>query len=200
MRWTSLLLGALAVATPGLNGCSRPQPQNGQAASEAAPTNQPATNSADAASIEPELPPFEAPELNEADSAPRPTTGGDGSEIMLNPLSPAEIKAAKLQGELACSFETAGVQLLVARGNAASAERSQGVVKVGDYVEEIGAPGGYNAMVKGTRFDGKGKSIRVYVSGPPQGGGESPPRFASLTYDRADGAKRTFKGYWTCGP
>jgi len=37
-------------------------------------------------------------------------------------------------------------------------------------------------------------------TGPAEGGAESPPRPATLTYQRADGASRVFQGLWTCGP
>jgi hypothetical protein len=40
----------------------------------------------------------------------------------------------------------------------------------------------------------------VKVTGEPTEGGESPPRPATLTYDRADGAQRDWQGEWRCGP
>lgn len=55
-------------------------------------------------------------------------------------------------------------------------------------------------MLRGTLFSGKGKTITIEVTGPATGGGESPPNPATLTYDRADGAKRQFIGQWQCGP
>jgi hypothetical protein len=129
------------------------------------------------------------------------TIGGDGSQITLDPLSRTDVAAAKLEGELGCSFaQSSGSPILVAMGNVASAKRSQGVVKVAGYVEEIGAPGGFDAMTKGTSFAGKGKTIRIAITGAATGGGESPPKPATLTYDRADGAKRVIAGNWTCGP
>jgi len=184
----------------GIGGCAPASRDEGNnAAGAAADSNSGAA--INAAEAEASLPPLaEAPASEPEQSEPETTSGGDGSEIVLGPLSPAEIQAAKLDGELACSFETAGAVMMIARGNAGSNERAQGIVKVGDYVEPVGAPGGYDAMARGTRFDGKGKSIRIAVSRAAQSGGQSPPRFASLTYDRADGAQRTFKGYWVCGP
>lgn len=129
------------------------------------------------------------------------TVGGDGSPIALSPLSPAEIEAARLPGELGCSFQaSAGGPLLVAMGNVASREPALGVVKVGSYVERVAAPGGFDAMLKGATFSGAGKTVRIDLTGPAIGGGESPPRPATLTYDRADGARRTFPGRWSCGP
>ncbi|WP_206185462.1 hypothetical protein [Sphingosinicella sp. CPCC 101087] len=76
-----------------------------------------------------------------------------------------------------------------------------GVVKVLDSVERVGAPGGYNGMVRGATFAGRGKTIRIALTGDgPVGAGESPPHPATLTYERADGASRTIDGLWTCGP
>lgn len=45
-----------------------------------------------------------------------------------------------------------------------------------------------------------GLELRVALTGPAQGEGESPPRPATLTADRADGARRVFAGLWQCGP
>ena len=130
-----------------------------------------------------------------------PTVGGDGSEIRLSALSPAEIAEGRLAGELGCSFSTDEASpLLVAMGNVASQDPAFGLVKVGDYVEPVGAPGGFDGMLKGATFAGRGKTVRIDLTGPAVGGGESPPRPATLTYDRADGARRVFAGRWECGP
>ena len=129
------------------------------------------------------------------------TVGGDGSEIVLGPLAASDIEAAALAGELACSFSVAGdAPLLLAKGDVASDAPSRGVVKVGSYVEPVAAPGGFDGMLRGTQFSGAGKTIRIEVTGPATGGGESPPSPATLTYDRADGARRQFVGQWRCGP
>lgn len=147
-------------------------------------------------------PPVPAAEALAPPPAPEATVGGDGSPITLNGLSPADLEANALSGELGCSFSTADERqpLLLAMGDVASKETAQGLVKVGDYVERIGAPGGFDGMLKGPTFSGAGKTIRIALTGPPTGGGESPPRPATLTYERADGASRTFIGSWTCGP
>jgi hypothetical protein len=73
-------------------------------------------------------------------------------------------------------------------------------VKVGDYVERVGAPGGFDGMLRGASFTGQGKTVVIEVTGDPIGSGESPPNPATLTYQRADGASRVFNGLWTCGP
>ena len=129
------------------------------------------------------------------------TIGGDGSAIELLPLSDADIEGAMLEGELACSFSVdAGGTLLLAKGNVASSDPSRGVVNVAGYVEPVAAPGGFDAMLRGTRFSGAGKVVLVELTGPAVGGGESPPNPAMLTYQRADGAERAFAGQWECGP
>lgn len=135
-------------------------------------------------------------------AAPGATVGGDGSAITLNPLSSADLQSAALQGELGCNFSTpAASPLLVAMGVVASKEPAQGVVKVGDYVERVAAPGGFDAMSKGSVFTGQGKTVTIARTGAaPVGGGESPGYPATLAYDRADGARLVLTGLWTCGP
>lgn len=131
------------------------------------------------------------------------TQGGDGSAIVLEPLSAGDIESAALPGELACSFaagETGEEALLLARGNVASDEAARGVVKVGSYVEPVAAPGGFDAMLVGVTFSGAGKTVSIAITGEAREGGESPPRLATLTYQRADGAQRIFSGWWQCGP
>lgn len=153
----------------------------------------------DAESIETPSAPVVANSV-EAD-AEETTIGGDGSPIRLSALTRADIEGARLSGELGCGFSTpAADSLLVAMGVVASDEAAQGVIKVGDSVERIAAPGGFDAMIDGVVFTGPGATIAITPTGPAAGGGESPPRPATLTYDRADGARRTFEGEWTCGP
>ena len=131
-----------------------------------------------------------------------PTRGGDGSPIELVTLTEADIGAASLKGELACSFaaDAASPPLLIAQGDVASTEPSRGIVKIGGTVEPASASGGFDAMAKGTKFFVKGIELRVALTGPAASGGESPPRPATLTADRADGARRVYAGLWTCGP
>lgn len=130
------------------------------------------------------------------------TVGGDGSPIRLSPLGSADVEAADLAGELACSFASGeGETLLLATGDVASQEPAFGVVKVGDYVESVSTAGGFDAMIRGATFAGRGKTVEIErTASQPIGGGESPPFPARLTYQRADGASRSFDGLWTCGP
>ena len=129
------------------------------------------------------------------------TIGGDGSDIQLDLLTETDVSGAALAGELACSFSTGDAQpLLLAKGVVASDDPAQGIVKVAGYVEPVRAPGGFDGMTNNPTFAGQGKTIRIEETGAAIGGGESPPRPATLTYQRADGASRTFEGRWQCGP
>lgn len=131
-----------------------------------------------------------------------PTKGGDGSPIDLAGLTPADVSAAKLAGELGCSFaaDAATPPILVAMGDVASSDPARGIVRVGTTIERVASPGGFDGMTKGARFTGKGLQLRLALTGPASVGGESPPSPATLTADRADGAVRVFAGIWTCGP
>ena len=140
-----------------------------------------------------------APPIKPVDT---PTRGGDGSPIELTALSESDLTNAKLKGELGCSFaaDAAAQPILIAKGNVASTDPARGIVKVGDVIEPISANGGFDAIAKGTKFFGKGMQLRIALTGAAQGDGESPPRPASLTADRADGAQRVYAGLWQCGP
>ncbi len=141
-----------------------------------------------------------APTPDAAPPAEAPASGGDRSAIPLSALSAADMEAQPLAGELACSFSTdAASPLLVARGDVASDDAAQGLVKVTGSLERVTAPGGFDGMLRGAVFTGAGKTIRITQTGPAAGGGESPPSPATLTYE-ADGARQTFAGRWECGP
>lgn len=138
--------------------------------------------------------------VTESRAVDGPTIGGDGSQIELAALSSGDLETITLEGELACGFSVDGDMLLLAMGDVASNEPARGVVKHGDQVEAVAAPGGFDAMLRGTRFHGAGKTIDIEPTGPSSDGGESPPVPATLTYHRADGAKRVVAGQWQCGP
>lgn len=183
MRRAGLVLGVLALVA-----CSR------QAAQPPSDLPPPAET---ALAAEPPVAAIPTPPAPE----PTATIGGDGSEIVLNPVTAADLQGVTLEGELACSFTIGGSgPLIIARGDASSSNPAFGVIKVGDYVERIAAPGGYDGMLKGATFNGQGKTVTIAVADPAQGGGESPPGPATLTYHRADGARRVYPGAWTCGP
>ena len=185
-RTGTLSAGLLAIAL--ITGCSDPSSDAEDKAaqpSSAQPSNEAPTDSAE----------------QEDDSSSGQTRGGDGSEITLNALSEEDMRGASLPGELGCSFTTDdGEVLLIAMGNVASSDAAQGVVKVAGYVERVSAPGGFDGMTASPTFRGKGKTVHIEVTGEPTEGGESPPRPATLTYDRADGAQRDWQGEWRCGP
>lgn len=168
----------------------------------AACSPQPATTPVEPAAAAPIAPGVPAAPPETPAAAPAATVGGDGSAITLTALSSADLQSAALQGELGCSFSTpAASPLLVAMGVVASKAPAQGVVKVLNSVERVTAPGGFDAMSKGAAFVGQGKTVTISLTGAaPVGGGESPGYPATLTYDRADGAKLTLLGLWTCGP
>ena len=129
------------------------------------------------------------------------TVGGDGSDIQLDALTESDLAGAELPGELACSFSTSDTSpILLAKGFVGSKEPAQGVVKVAGSVERVSAPGGFDEIEDDPTFMGQGKTIKIVVTGHPVGGGESPSRPATLTYERADGASRTLPGHWQCGP
>ena len=144
-----------------------------------------------------------------ADAAPpaikpadEPTRGGDGTPIELATLGEADLSGARLKGELGCNFATAPTAppILIAKGDVASQEPARGIVKIGDAIASIAAPGGFDAMADGANFFTEGLQLRVALTGAAQGGGESPPRPATLTLNRADGARRVIAGLWQCGP
>lgn len=181
-----------------LTACSQPKGEETNAANVESVTSPAVANT----SVENMSAPDRASPAAPRNDGGSQTIGGDGSPIVLSTLSGSDIDSAQLPGELACSFERGGAgPILLAKGNVASQERAQGVVKVLDYVEQVSAAGGFNAIIGGATFQGKGKTIRISLTGgPPASGEESPPRPATLTYERADGASRTFPGSWTCGP
>lgn len=134
--------------------------------------------------------------------AGEPTRGGDGTPIELAALGEADLTGARLKGELGCSFaaDAATPPILIAKGDVATQDPARGIVKVGDAIASIAASGGYDVMADGTNFFAEGLQLRVALTGAAQGGGESPPRPATLTLNRADGARRVIAGLWQCGP
>lgn len=122
------------------------------------------------------------------------------ASVALQPLSAEDIEAAKLSGELACSFGVNAQQIiLLAHGNVASKDPAQGIVKVNGAVKKVTSPDGFDAMIKGARFRGNGAMIEVKVTGEATGSGESPARPATLTFASMEGATN-MQGQWICGP
>lgn len=140
-------------------------------------------------------------------AATGPAQVGEGSQIRLDALTPAEIAQADLAGELGCSFVRGGrdLPLLVAMGFVGDADgRAQAVAKAGGHIEHLRArePGGFDVLPRGASFVGRGMTYIVAPAG--QGGrpagGESPPLAAELLLHRADGAELVITGRWVCGP
>ncbi len=131
-----------------------------------------------------------------------PQEAPDGTApVALQALSLAELEAASLPGELACAFIDGGQTLLLARGDVASSEPARGMVRVAGRMHTVTAPGGFDAMLQGTRFQGAGLVIEVVPVGPPVGRGESPPVPAELVVHGAVAATpHNVPGQWQCGP
>src|SRR5690606_30137918 len=131
-----------------------------------------------------------------------PQEAPDGTApVTLQALLLAELEAASLPGELACAFIDGGQTLLLARGDAASSGPARGMVRVAGRMHTVTAPGGFDAMLHGTRFQGPGLVIEVMPVGPPVGRGESPPVPAELVVHEAGGATlQKVSGQWQCGP
>lgn len=185
-------LSASLLAITLITGCSDTSSDAEEKASQPSSTL-PSTDEKPASESSPDVPDESG---KQADAA-----SGDGSEITLSTLTEEDIREANLPGELGCQFTTDDEQsLLIAMGNVGSSDAAQGVVKVADYVERVSAPGGFDGIMESPTFSGKGKTIHIEVTGEPTDGGESPPRPATLTYDRADGAQRDWQGEWLCGP
>lgn len=143
-------------------------------------------------------PSAQPPQAKPGPAAPAPAEPA----LMLSPLSEADLTANPLGGELGCSFATADSQapLLVAMGVVASSEPARGLIKVAGQITPVSAPGGFDAISRGSVFTGDGLTLTVALTGPAETGGESPPRPATLTAERADGARLVTAGRWQCGP
>ena len=125
---------------------------------------------------------------------------GDPGAVQLQALSLAELEDLALPGELACAFIDGGQTLLLARGDAASSEPARGVVRVGDRRRAVTAPGGFDGLLQGARFQGDALVVEVVPTGPAVGRGESPPVPADLLVHGAGSARHTVPGQWQCGP
>lgn len=181
-----------------ISGCQGQDPKGSVEGPTPAASAGPSAPDQPAASATGQAPPAQRAPAPPA--VPGATIGGDGSSIELATLSSADLDALTLGGELACAFSVDGDTLLLAKGDVASNEPARGVVKPGGHVEAVTAPGGFDAMLRGARFQGAGKTIDIEPTGPASAGGESPPSPATLTYHRADGATRVLAGQWQCGP
>lgn len=123
------------------------------------------------------------------------------SPTVLDELSPADIEAVLMPGELACGFSVdSNALIFLARGDVASSEDATGIVKANGSVTLLTTPGGFDAMIGGARFSGEGVVVTINVTGEAAAEGESPPSPATLAFEAADGKAGEIAGQWTCGP
>ena len=132
-----------------------------------------------------------------------PTMGGDGSQIVFDGLTPAQLEGVELPGELACSFADAdGATLLLARADVLPDGPVRGVVNHNGYAELLGngRAGGFNDLADGITLSGKGLTVVLDRGESMPTGNEATQHDATLEVQRADGATRTYAGTLTCGP
>jgi hypothetical protein len=127
---------------------------------------------------------------------------GAGAQPGLRPLSQADMEDAALSGELRCSFmsKAGAAIMLVAAGDVGSKVPAEAIVSVGGTVTRVSQPGGFNAIVKGATFTGEDARVRIDLTGPAKGGGESPARPGTLRYERDGRELAEVRGDWVCGP
>ena len=132
------------------------------------------------------------------------TRGGDGSDLVLAPLTPADRRGNPLDGELGCAFTLAGADnpLFIGAGYAGVDEPAYGLIKIGGTVERVTSqtPDGFGGMEDGGRFSGRGMTVEITPSGADRADHEGLLQDATLTAMRGDGAERSWTGDWTCGP
>lgn len=131
------------------------------------------------------------------------TTGGDGSEIMLQPVGDTEVPP--LAGELGCSFAGSdGETLLFAKANVGDDQSPSAVINNNGYGERIVSlqTGGFGMLeADGGKFEGRGITVTVTTGARSGGeGSETVVQKADLLAQRADGAERVYEGDWSCGP
>lgn len=157
----------------------------------------------------PAQPAATAPDTAHDDAAPSAGTldasaGMDAARdagARIDALTAGDVDSAALSGELACGFSSDGGALVFhAAGNVALTQPAQGVAKVSGTLVRVDAPGGFNAITRGSTFTGQGSTLTIALTGPATAGGESPPRPATLTYAGPDQARVVLQGQWRCGP
>ncbi|WP_420141709.1 hypothetical protein [Sphingomonas sp.] len=132
-----------------------------------------------------------APVVNEA-------TGGD--PITLDPLTGDE---AALEGELRCAFANpAGETLLIAAADVDPAGRASAMMRANGTVERLvgRTEGGFDALAKGASLGTRGLTVEIVRGTAIPTGNEGSRHRATIRIDRADGGRRTYEGFWTCGP
>lgn len=192
MAHALICLCALALAS-----CTPPQSPAGSAARQVEIARDPA-----GAAAQPVPPAASGGEMAPS-SAAGTTIGGDGSQIVLEALTPAQLEDADLPGELACSFADAGgAILLLARADVRPDGAVRGVVNHNGYVEMLGngRAGGFNDLADGITLSGRGLTVVLARGERQPTGNETTQHSATIKVQRADGAERTWSGTLTCGP
>ncbi len=128
----------------------------------------------------------------------------------LEELDEADIRSARLEGELACTFrhEDGQAPIFFGRGNVLDDVGAIAAVKYGGSVQrlEMEGRGGYDAMADGARFGGQGLTLTIATTGDdplpekPQVAMESPAYPATLTFTGPGEARQMIEGLFECGP
>ncbi|WP_109808695.1 hypothetical protein [Sphingosinithalassobacter portus] len=130
------------------------------------------------------------------------TRGGDGRPVALAPIAPADGSA--VPGELACGFTASGddAAILLGKGFVASSAQPMAVVRAEDGLHRLTLSNGqgFASLRRGGDFVGPGFTITLSPGESVADASESPAQHAELLVQREDGAKRTYRGMWRCGP
>ncbi|TWE05844.1 hypothetical protein FB481_106221 [Pseudomonas sp. AG1028] len=126
----------------------------------------------------------------------------------LSPLNESDITGNPVKGELVCTFSAGRSTFLYGAGNVATKGDSEGILKFGDQVIKVHAPGGFDSMQHGTLFKGERVVAEVKLKEkekadqPEKAGTDGAASFpaATLTYIRNDSSMRAIEGNWECGP
>nr|WP_288498302.1 hypothetical protein [uncultured Pseudomonas sp.] len=124
----------------------------------------------------------------------------------LSPLNESDITGNPVKGELVCTFSAGRSTFLYGAGNVATKGDSEGILKFGDQVIKVHAPGGFDSMQHGTLFKGERMVAEVKLKEkadqPEKAGTDGAASFpaATLTYIRNDSSMRAIEGNWECGP
>lgn len=128
----------------------------------------------------------------------------------LEELGEADIRSARLEGELACTFrrENGQAPIFFGRGNVLDDAGAVAAVKYDGSVRRLAMEGrgGYDAMADGARFGGQGLTLTIDRAGDepvaeePQVAMESPIYPATLTFTGPGEARQAIEGLFECGP
>lgn len=141
-----------------------------------------------------------------AEDRPEPSSSVDafsGHPLALQPV--AEAEAAALPGRLGCRFLPEGDArpLMIARGDIDPGGFGRALVRNDGTAQPLSSasPGGFSALVKGTRLVGRGVVMVVVptssVSMTPGSGESTYP--ATLVVSADSGAQQSYRGRWACG-